>query len=531
MKFLNILNFFLIIMLSCGRVAEKQNHTDEHAHDDHAIKITKWSDNHEIFMEFQPLSANQNDEFIIHVTNISDWTPVTSGRIELHFQPDQGNVQKIESHELLRSGIFKVDVLLTEPDEYHTILVYSDGQKNDTFELGHIKVSGSGVDEHSDAEHEHDHAETERLDMKNDQDHGEHENEHFSGEEIVFLKEQQWKTDFKTGLGQMMTVKSSITAISEVIPCQHGYAQIIAPVDGFLNINHNENMAIPGMHVKKGDVVATVCPYVGRTDTWTERQLSYETAAKNFERAQALLEKQAISQREFEDIRRNFLIEKSGFEALKNNIPAESNQEFENCSHFQISSPVDGIVSNINVTPGQTVKAGDILATIVDPSVVWLRADIYEKDYYKLGKPDGATFYVQGLSESVHLGKDDLVLLNKSDLVDPESQTIPVLFEIVNKNRILKIGQIIQTELYTSDLKESFCVPQDAVLDEDFQKVVFVQHSGEVFEKRVVKPGVHFNGWVAIESGIDSGERVVTKGAYQVKLASLKTNIGHAHVH
>ena len=48
-----------------------------------------------------------------------------------------------------------------------------------------------------------------------------------------------------------------------------------------------------------------------------------------------------------------------------------------------------------------------------------------------------------------------------------------------------------------------------------------------------MKAGIEDNGYVEILSGIKEGERVVIKGAYQVRLASIApdSKIGEAHVH
>ena len=61
---------------------------------------------------------------------------------------------------------------------------------------------------------------------------------------------------------------------------------------------------------------------------------------------------------------------------------------------------------------------------------------------------------------------------------------------------------------------------------------VYVQTSGESFEKREVKLGVDDGVNVQILSGISEGDWVVTKGAYQIKMASMSSTIpAHGHEH
>jgi multidrug efflux pump subunit AcrA (membrane-fusion protein) len=70
------------------------------------------------------------------------------------------------------------------------------------------------------------------------------------------------------------------------------------------------------------------------------------------------------------------------------------------------------------------------------------------------------------------------------------------------------------------------------VLDEDGRAIVFVQPSGERFEKRAITVGGEEQGLVLVLSGLKEGERVVTGAAYQVRLASLSTSVpAHRHEH
>jgi multidrug efflux pump subunit AcrA (membrane-fusion protein) len=74
-------------------------------------------------------------------------------------------------------------------------------------------------------------------------------------------------------------------------------------------------------------------------------------------------------------------------------------------------------------------------------------------------------------------------------------------------------------------------VPASAVIDEEIDKVVFVQVSGESFERRTVQTGPTFGDRFSIVSGLEPGDRVVTRGAYVVKLAGALVAVGSAHVH
>jgi multidrug efflux pump subunit AcrA (membrane-fusion protein) len=75
-------------------------------------------------------------------------------------------------------------------------------------------------------------------------------------------------------------------------------------------------------------------------------------------------------------------------------------------------------------------------------------------------------------------------------------------------------------------------VPAAAVVDDAGRPIVFVQREGETFERRAVTLGPRTGDLVQVVDGVTAGERVVTKGAYLVRLAALSTTgPAHGHVH
>ena len=75
-------------------------------------------------------------------------------------------------------------------------------------------------------------------------------------------------------------------------------------------------------------------------------------------------------------------------------------------------------------------------------------------------------------------------------------------------------------------------MPAAAVVDDAGRPIVFVQREGETFERRAGHARTASGDLVQITEGVKPGERVVTKGAYLVRLASLSTSVpAHGHVH
>ncbi len=86
--------------------------------------------------------------------------------------------------------------------------------------------------------------------------------------------------------------------------------------------------------------------------------------------------------------------------------------------------------------------------------------------------------------------------------------------------------------MFAGGAREAVAIPASSVLDEGGMSVVFVMTGGESFERRQVRLGAREGDWVEVLDGLTPGQRVVSRGAYLVKLASTDTaQIGHGHAH
>jgi cobalt-zinc-cadmium efflux system membrane fusion protein len=558
LKRLALLPAFILILVSCAAEKGTDDSHEGHDHEEHAISVTIWESGVELFTEFHAPVKGERTEFLVFLTRLEDFRPAGDGRVNVVLREGGRIAASGAAEKAEKSGIWHVEVPAVEPGDYEVAISYN-GAVSAVFEAGTVtafateddaahagpdaftantgheghdhshEASFGGVDDHMHDENGG-HAEGETPEAaagsEDGHDHGE------DVETVAFLKEQQWNTEFLIEEIHMEKMRASFPTVAEVVPRQSGFAEIVAPVEGYLQIHHNQDMAVPGLEVKPGDYLLTICPPLEGTGSWTERRFTYDRAKKEFERAERLIAREAISQREYDEIRKTWLVEKASFEAITQGVSVETAADSETGEvHLVLGSPVGGIVASVNVMPGQTITAGQQLMTIVDPSVVWLRADMFEKDYYRMGTPHGAELLIPGMEATIRIEEADLKLLSKGGVFDRASMTIPVIFEIENTGDLLKIGQVIQMDIYTSEEMSAVAVPEKSIIDEDYARYVFVQRGGESFEKRAIKTGARSGGLVEITEGLKAGERVVTRGAYSVKLASSKSETGAAHVH
>jgi membrane fusion protein, heavy metal efflux system len=117
-------------------------------------------------------------------------------------------------------------------------------------------------------------------------------------------------------------------------------------------------------------------------------------------------------------------------------------------------------------------------------------------------------------------------------VLESESRTLPITFALDNRRPTLPVGQTAFLHLLFDSTASKPVVPSEAIVDDAGRPIVFVQLEGETFERRAVTLGARTGDLVQVTEGVKAGERVVTKGAYLVRLASLSTSVpAHGHVH
>jgi multidrug efflux pump subunit AcrA (membrane-fusion protein) len=122
--------------------------------------------------------------------------------------------------------------------------------------------------------------------------------------------------------------------------------------------------------------------------------------------------------------------------------------------------------------------------------------------------------------------------MHYAGIIDPRTRALPVQFDVDNRGGDLLIGQTSTAILYTGSRERMTTVPKEAVLMEAGRPYVFVQTGGESFARRYIEVATRDGDLVGVRSGVAPGERVVTRGAYDVQLASAASGLpaeGHVH--
>jgi membrane fusion protein, copper/silver efflux system len=181
-----------------------------------------------------------------------------------------------------------------------------------------------------------------------------------------------------------------------------------------------------------------------------------------------------------------------------------------------IPSPVAGTVVDKIAIEGMRFQPGETLFRIVDTSVMWVLAEVYEQDlgYVKVG--DTAKVTVNAWPAQPFDGKVTFIYPS----VGKESRTARLRIEVVNADGRLRADMAATVEIATPLDGSRLAVPDSAVIDSGRRQVVLVERGEGRYEPRPVKLGARVPGWVQVLDGLRPGERVVTQATFLIDAES-----------
>ena len=179
-------------------------------------------------------------------------------------------------------------------------------------------------------------------------------------------------------------------------------------------------------------------------------------------------------------------------------------------SYSEIRSPIDGMVTDRPLYPGEMAAAGTPLITVMDTSAIIAKAHIPQADAALLKVGDKGTITAPGVEKPIE-GKVTVV----SPALDPSSTTVEVWLEAKNPKQQLKPGTSVQLSLTAETVKDAFVVPASAIVTaQDGSSVVMLAGADGKAHQKAVKVGIRQGDDVQILDGVTEKDKVVATGAY-----------------
>jgi HlyD family secretion protein len=179
-------------------------------------------------------------------------------------------------------------------------------------------------------------------------------------------------------------------------------------------------------------------------------------------------------------------------------------------SYSQIRSPIDGVVTDRPLYPGEMAAAGTPIVTVMDISQVIAKAHIPQPEAALLKVGDKATITVPGQTDPV-----DARVTVVSPALDPNSTTVEIWVQAKNPDQRLKPGTSVQVSMVAQTIADAVVIPAAALLtgQEGTTSVMLVGADNRAHQK-TVSVGIRQGDQFQITEGLQPGDRVIASGAY-----------------
>ena len=437
------------LMLACQPVQpsghahgeETHSHDEEgdHSHaDEGAVSVTKWTDQVELFVEFKPLVVGEVSRFAAHFTRMSDYKPIREGSVTVSLiVGGKGIRQTVESPS--SPGIFNPGLQPTSSGVGQLIFDLTTPGFSERVVLENITVFANAAEA------------TAAM-----------PGEDASGDAVDFLKEQAWKIDFAIEQVHRQPIHEVIHTSGEFQPVK-GEEKIIAAKSSGIVFFNNAKLQ-EGREVRAGDPLFIInsqgLVQANLEEKYKVAKARLDKTKANFERAEDLLAKQIIGQKEYEQRKMDYSIAEAEFQTLTRSYSAN----------------------------GQFVDEGAPLMEITNNRRLILQAEVSQKYLPLLGRVKSANFKTPYQQEVQSLEDYNGRLVTYGKVLEPGNSFIPVLFELDNLRELIP-GSFVELFLLANPIENALAVPKSALMQDYNLQYVYVEPAGESFEKRPVKPG------------------------------------------
>ncbi len=529
------------------------------------VTVTVFTEKVELFMEYPRLVPGAEARFLAHVTVLATGEPVRTGSLRIELNTSTADPIVLEAPQPTQDGLFIPVGTFGAPGRYEAQVIVESAQATDTIPLAPVVV-------HADLSAAFAAAELDESASPRDT--------------VPFSLEQQWRVRLRMEQVTRRTLTRRLLTPGEVEAPPHAMAVVSSPLAGRLLSPEAGRLARIGDRVEKGQVLALLEPPLTTADAAqiaaneaSHGALEMELLAREFDiQARALEIEQTLHQSEarlgfaqralarieelrgkdlgtiaeHEAARRDVEIAQRGSEGARalqesfaqgmrrledlrsRSAAVRADAQASGPRRYELVAPISGEVVAAHHVEGEHVENQGAVYRILDLSRVWIAAHVSEFDLAEIGAAPGALLELAAFPEKTFdvLGGMDGRLARIGRIVDPETRTVPLYYDVANPDELLRAGMFADVFLETQQAVDAIAVPSDAIVMDNGRPVAFALVHGEMFQKRMLELGVRDGGYVEVLSGLQEGDRIATDGAYLVNLAAASpASFGEGHAH
>jgi cobalt-zinc-cadmium efflux system membrane fusion protein len=350
---------------------------------------------------------------------------------------------------------------------------------------------------------------------------------------VEFTDEEKQAIEIETVVVAYKPIASQLQAVGKVLA--HPLRKAI--------VSYAFPARIARIHVRPGDwvkesqeLVTLQSEEVGEAKSAYYKAIAdYELARQNHEREKRLFDRGVGAQKNMLATEAELKVAEANLDAAEKKLHVlgftEAQVKAISESHqvnpvITLFSPISGKVVEYNVVLGGMVDQASEILTIMDPGLLCVDAEIYERDIAKMRTGQNVDVSVPAYPDEKFQGKICYI----GDVLKEETRTITVRTEVENKGNKLKPGMFANIRIFLNHQTKVLTLPKEAILDDQDDKLVFVKQ-GDQFFPRLIEIGIKENSDVEVKAGLEEGEEVVAKGNFQLKSKLYDEILKKAGVH
>lgn len=484
---------------------EQGNHIEPDGSAPAPLVYTLYTGKTELFVEFAPLVVGVESRFAAHFTALGEsFKAISQGSVTLSLVNARGTVQSVTADKPEVPGIFRLRLTPERAEKYSLVFDIKTADYTD-------QITIEGVEVFPD----------EGMVLENTPS----ATTAAGAADISFLKEQAWKIEFANAPARVQPFSEVVRTSGRILAAPGDEALLSAQISGI--VSYAGNNLVAGSPVLAGATLFSV-----KSNEVVQSNLSaavkqaendLATAQKQYDRAAGLVQDKIVSEKEFLEAK----LRLENAQAQLRNVSVSSSF---NKSMQSVSAPISGYLKNVLVENGQFVHAGQPLAAVSKNRRLLLQANVSQKYFSKLSAFSSANFKIAGSDQVFSTKSLNGRILATGRSAEAGAPFLPISFEIDNSGSFVP-GSAAEIFLQAG-ASPALVIPVSALLEEQGVFYAYVQTGGESFQKRELQTGASDGMYVQVLSGISEGERVVIKGAYQIKLANVSGALpAHGHEH
>ena len=278
-----------------------------------------------------------------------------------------------------------------------------------------------------------------------------------------------------------------------------------------------------GASVRRGQTLAQIySPELAEAQTqYVSARAMLDAHDRELQRTQKLVEIGAASRQELERIHAEHAAQTAAVQSARSQlellgVPASTVDALGMGSNVNattsVPAPLDGIVTERAANVGLNVDPATKLFTVVDLSMVWIVADVYERDFSRV-RVGSETTITTAASPGVALrGRVSYI----DPQMSPDTRTAKVRVEVPNPRGELRLGMYAEVVVMGAPATSMPVIPRSAVQNVGDRTVVYLANAKEPgkFTEREVRLGQPSGEQVEVASGVQPGDVVVTEGSF-----------------